>query len=80
MKNLTKESVEQRRINRINDLLDRLDRIPFELDVISERLYTGNITREEFASLVDRRNALYIELENKEHEIKEVYRIKDDAE
>lgn len=64
------------RINRINALLDRLDRIPGELDAIHARLDAGNISREEFARLVDRRRALYIEKENKERELKEVYKIK----
>ena len=69
-------SIEQHRINRINGLLDRLDQIPGELDDISERLYRGNIDRTEFARLIDRRSALYIELENKQRELKEVYKIK----
>ncbi|WP_370789533.1 hypothetical protein [Bacteroides nordii] len=70
------ESVEQHRINRINELLDRLDRIPGELDAINEKLMAGRITREEFLRLVDCRRALYIEQENKEQELKQVYKIK----
>lgn len=70
------ESVEQHRINRINALLDRLDRIPKELDAIHEKLFAGNINREEFTRLVDRRSTLFIEIENKERELKEVYRIR----
>ncbi|WP_303028281.1 hypothetical protein, partial [Bacteroides acidifaciens] len=64
------------RINRINELLDRLDKIPGELDAIHERLYAGNLDRNEFAGLTDRRTALFIEQENKERELKEVYKIK----
>lgn len=72
-------SPEQHRINRINQLLDRLDKIPGELDTITERLYSGNLTREEFATLIDRRRALYIEQENKEYELKKVYKIKENG-
>lgn len=75
-KRIEDESVEQHRINRINELLDRLDRIPGELDVINEKLMGGRITREEFLRLTDRRRALYIEQENKEQELKQVYKIK----
>ena len=66
-------SAEQHRINRINELLDRL---PGELDAIHEKLYAGNMNRNEFAKLVDQRSSLYIEAENKERELKEVYKIK----
>lgn len=69
-------SAEQHRINRINELLDRLDKIPGELDAIHERLYAGNLDRNEFAGLTDRRTALFIEQKNKERELKEVYKIK----
>lgn len=75
-KRIEDESVEQHRINRINELLDRLDRIPGELDVINEKLMGGRMTREEFLRLTDRRWALYIEQENKEQELKQVYKIK----
>lgn len=61
-------SAEQHRINRINELLDRLDKIPGELDAIHDRLYAGNLDRNEFAGLTDRRTALFIEQENKAHE------------
>lgn len=71
------ESVEQKRINRINTLLDRLDRIPKELDEIHEKLYhPGGFTREAYARLVDRRSALYIEQERVENELKKVYKMK----
>lgn len=46
-------SAEQHRINRINELLDRLDKIPGELDAIHEKLYAGNMDRNTFAKLVD---------------------------
>ena len=69
-------SAEQHRINRINELLDRLDMISGELDAIHEKLYVGNMDRNEFAKLVDQRSSLYIEAENKERELKEVYKIK----
>lgn len=69
-------SAEQHRINRINELLDWLDKIPGELDAIHDRLYAGNLDRNEFAGLTDRRTALFIEQENKERELKEVYKIK----
>lgn len=69
-------SAEQHRINRINELLDRLDKIPGELDAIHEKLYAGNMDRNTFAKLVDQRSSLYIEVENKEQELKEVYKIK----
>lgn len=38
MKSKENDSVEQHRINRINMLLDRLDKIPGELDRIHEKL------------------------------------------
>lgn len=75
-KRIEDESVEQHRINRINELLDRLDRIPGELDAINEKLMGGRMTREEFLRLTDRRRALYIEQKNKEQELKQVYKIK----
>lgn len=34
------------------------------------------MNRNEFAKLVDQRSSLYIEAENKERELKEVYKIK----
>ena len=46
------------------------------LDAIHEKLYAGNMDRNEFAKLVDQRSSLYIEAENKERELKEVYKIK----
>lgn len=64
------------RINRINQLLDRLDKIPQELDAINERLFDGELDRKTFTHLVDKRNNLLIEQENKEREIKEVYKMK----
>ena len=69
-------SAEQHRINRINELLDRLDRIPGELDAIHEKLFAGNMDRNEFAKLVDRRSSLISEAENKQRELREVYKIK----
>ncbi len=63
-------SAEQHRINRINELLDRLDKIPGELDAIHEKLYAGNMNRNEFAKLDNQRSSLYIEAENKERELK----------
>lgn len=70
-------SAEQMRINRIDKILDRLDRIPRELDEIHEKLYTpGGFTREEYARLVDKRNALYIEQERLEREAREVYHMR----
>lgn len=73
------DTPEQHRINRINQLLDRLDKIPGELDTITERLYAGNLSREEFATLIDCRRALFIEQENKEYELKKVYKIKENG-
>lgn len=71
------ESAEQMRIDRIDKILDRLDRIPRELDEIHEKLYNpGGFTREEYARLVDRRNALYIEQERLEREAREVYHMR----
>lgn len=64
------------RINRINQLLARLDKIPQELDAINERLFAGEMDRITFVRLVERRSNLLIEQENKEREIKEVYKMK----
>lgn len=63
------------RINRINHILDRLDKIPAEVDRLNEKLFNGGITREEFARMVDSRSALLIEQERLERELKENYRI-----
>lgn len=74
----TDGSAEQARIDRINKILDRLERIPKELDEVHEKLFNpGGFTRDEYAKLVDRRNALYIERERLEREAREAYRIKD---
>lgn len=64
------------RVKRVNQLLDRLDKIPQELDVINERLFAGGMDRMTFVRLVDKRNNLLAEQQNKEKELKEVYRIK----
>ncbi len=69
-------SAEQHRINRINELLDRLTDFPVNWNAIHEKLYAGNMDRNTFAKLVDQRSSLYIEAENKERELKEVYKIK----
>lgn len=61
------------RINRINLLLDRLDKIPQELDAINEKLFAGGLDRMTFVRLVDQRNNLTQEQENKTKELKEVY-------
>lgn len=74
----TEGSAEQMRIDRINKILDRLERIPKELDEVHEKLYNpGGFTRDEYARLVDRRNALCIEYERLEREAREAYHIKD---
>lgn len=76
-KQMLEGSEEQRRINRINELLDRLDRIPQELDSIHERLFNpSGIDRNEFAALVDKRNALLVEHDRVENDLKQAYRIK----
>lgn len=75
-RNTEDESVEQHRINRINHLLDRLDRIPVELDNIHDKLMKGGITINEYIRLVDQRKNLYQEMENKENELKQVYKIR----
>lgn len=64
------------RIKRVNQLLDRLDRIPQELDTINDKLFSGGMDRMTFVHLVDRRNNLILELENKTKELKEVYNMK----
>lgn len=68
-------SVEQHRIDRINKILERLDAIPEELDKIHAQIFAGNMNRTTFVKLVDRRQALYVELENKKRELQEVYKI-----
>lgn len=70
-------SAEQDRINRIDKILDRLDKIPRELDEIHEKLFNPKgFDRDEYARIVDRRNALYIEQERLEREAKEVYHMR----
>lgn len=63
------------RVKRVNQLLDRLDKIPQELDVINEKLFAGGMDRMTFVHLVDKRNNLTLELENKTKELKEVYQM-----
>lgn len=67
----------EHRIKRANQLLDRLDKIPQELDMINEKLFAGGLDRMTFVRLVDQRNNLIMEQENKEKELKEVYRMKE---
>lgn len=62
------------RIERVNTLLDRLDRLPAELDEVERRLYEP-CTARTFADLVDRRRALLIEKERVERELKENFKI-----
>lgn len=72
---IEKDNVLERRINRINQLLARLDKIPEELQEIESRLYKDGLHRDEFARLVDRMNALYIEHERVEREVKQEYKL-----
>lgn len=77
MKIKENDSVEQHRINRINKLLDRLDRIPGELDRIHEKLLNpAGFTRDEYIALVTRRNNLQVEYDRVENELKKVYKMK----
>lgn len=70
-------SVEQERINRINKLLARLDRIPNELDAIHEKLFSSDgFNRDEFARLVDKRANLQYEQTRVERELKDTYRLR----
>lgn len=66
-------TLEQERVNRINTLLDRLQRISIELDRVHEKLHTG-LSRQEFTELVDERSNLMEEQTLKEQELKETYR------
>ena len=63
------------RINRVNTLLDRLDKIPAELDEVETRLFEGGLTRQEFTELAARRCNLIIEQQKTEKELKTVYRL-----
>lgn len=77
MRQKESDSVEQHRINRINMLLDRLDRIPGELDRIHEKLLNpAGFTRDEYIALVNRRDNLYVEYDRVENELKKAYRMK----
>ena len=67
--------LEEDRINRINTLLDRLQRISIELDRIHERLHT-ELSRQEFTELVTRRSNLMEEQALKEQELKKAYQNK----
>lgn len=66
-------TLEQERVNHINTLLDRLQRISIELDRVHEKLHTG-LSRQEFTELVDERSNLMEEQTLKEQELKETYR------
>ncbi len=68
-------TLEQERVNHINTLLDRLQRISIELDRIHEKLYMG-LTRQEFTELVIKRNNLMEEQVLKEQELKDTYQNK----
>jgi len=67
--------VVQKRIDRIKYLISRLDYIPRELDEINERLFSGFLSRKTFVELVNRRSNLLVEQENRDRELREVYRI-----
>lgn len=72
-------SPEQERINRINKLLDRLDRIPLLLDELHEKLFNPKgYDRNEYARLVDERNNLLHEQDRVERELREVYHMRID--
>lgn len=76
---MSEYNVLQERIDKINKLLDRLDQLPKELDEIHEQLFHPfGLNRDEYAALADRRNALLIEQERVEREIKEVYHMRVD--
>ena len=60
-------TLEQEKVNRINTLLDRLQRISIELDRVHEKLHT-ELSRQEFTELVDERSNLM-----KEQVLKETY-------
>ena len=77
MKSKENDSVEQHRINRINMLLDRLDKIPGEIDRIHEKLLNpAGFTRDEYIAMVSRRANLYVEYDRVENELKKVYKMK----
>ncbi|EOA54333.1 hypothetical protein HMPREF1214_04159 [Bacteroides sp. HPS0048] len=65
-------TLEQEKVNRINTLLDRLQRISIELDRVHEKLHT-ELSRQEFTELVDERSNLMKEQVLKEQELKETY-------
>lgn len=70
-------SPEQERINRINKLLDRLDRIPLLLDEVHEKLFNPKgFDRDEYARIVDERCNLLHEQERVERELRDVYHMK----
>lgn len=75
---IEKDNILDGRINRINQLLSRLDRIPEELREVESLLYKDGLLRDDFARLVDRRNALYIEHERVEREVKQEYKLQID--
>jgi len=76
-KKIMEDSEEQRRINRINYLLDRLDKIPNELDSIHEKLFNpSGLDRDQYAALVDIRNALIIEQDRVENDLRKTYKMK----
>lgn len=66
-------TLEQERVDRINVLLDRLQRILIELDWVHETLHT-ELSRQEFTELVTQRSNLMEEQTLKEQELKETYR------
>lgn len=70
----------QHRVNRINFLIERLNIVARELDSIHADIFDSRLTRKTFTNLVTRRQNLLVEQQNKEKELREVYRLFEDEE
>jgi len=69
------QTILRRRRERIEQLLNRLDKIPDKVEDIDHKIFNRCLTRKRFERLVASRNYLLSEQENKQRELKELYQI-----
>lgn len=62
-------------IRSIERLMRRLNRIDEEIDEISAKIFSGNVTDTQIVRMIEHRNSLYIERKQKEARLKEQYKI-----
>lgn len=72
--------VNDERIERMNELLDRLPKINRRIEAINKILFEGGITAAEFVTLTRERSALVKQYDDMEREAKGTYRLVMDSE